>query len=145
MSGSLPFILGSLPSAAASGSSGISTLTSLPTLALMFQLFVKRFVGCVKRCGVCVITPRKNMVSEELNPDHPTTKGLHDQWHKLLLVVMWKYRHVIGDHVIITSKDFEDLVASDVAAVVANDRSDGLHLYYVNKEQAEALASEHSS
>lgn len=74
----------------------------------------------------------------EINPNHPVTQALHDQWHKILCVVM----HKLGeDHVVITQSDLIALGASGSKCIVAHDRSDGLHIMVMDEARARDLAA----
>lgn len=74
----------------------------------------------------------------ELNPQHPVTSAVHDQWHKIVAILLHKYD--LG-HVIITMKDFEAFVADHPdSVVVLHDKRDGLHLTMTSREEGERLA-----
>ena len=46
----------------------------------------------------------------ELNPQHPVTREMREQYHKLLAIAMWKFG--LGDSIEITSDDIERFVAA---------------------------------
>jgi hypothetical protein len=71
----------------------------------------------------------------ELNPEHPVTKSMHDQWHKIVALVMQKLGSV---EVVITSDDILKLGAK--MAVVAQEKADGLHISLMTIEEGERLA-----
>lgn len=79
---------------------------------------------------------------KELNPDHPTTKGVHDHWHKLCAIVMQK----LGvREIVITAEDVEFLASSPGGAnIVADTRGGGevLTLRLVDDAEARRLAKE---
>lgn len=70
----------------------------------------------------------------ELNPSHPVTAGLRDQWQKVLACVLWKYRKELPADVVITTADIDEIVRAfpDMPTIVAHDRSDGCHLSVVS-------------
>ena len=35
--------------------------------------------------------PIMKLNPDELNPDHPTTRGVHDHWHKIVALLMMKF------------------------------------------------------
>lgn len=82
----------------------------------------------------------------ELNPNHPVTAGLHDNWHKLLLLVLFKYRDVLPKDVVIVREDLDKLLAEfegrGMPTIFAHDRSDGLHLRVIDEEEGVRLAHE---
>lgn len=76
----------------------------------------------------------------ELNPNHRVTAGLHDHWHKLLAVVLHKYRHDLPAAVVITEADVDAFVSSGIKNIAALDRRDGLHLRLVDDAEGARLA-----
>lgn len=80
----------------------------------------------------------------ELNPDHPVTQGLREQWFKLLAVVLWKYRDTLPKHVVLTEADFAGIAAAfpNMPTIVAHDRADGLHLRVMDESEGQRLADE---
>lgn len=76
----------------------------------------------------------------ELNPDHPVTKGLRDQWYKMLAIILWKHRHDLGDEVVISLEDLREFAESGHTTIVADDKRDGVHVFLVNDEEAIKLA-----
>jgi len=74
----------------------------------------------------------------ELNPNHPTTQAVHEQWHKLAGILM----HKLGlDHVVITLADLQRIPSNQFIAV--QELSDGLHLWFVDEKTAQKLARKH--
>lgn len=73
----------------------------------------------------------------ELNPNHPTTKTLHEHWHKVLAAVMVK----LGiSEVRLTEADVQRLASQPGGVnVVADCQPDGLIIRLVSDSQAEAL------
>jgi hypothetical protein len=63
----------------------------------------------------------------ELNPDHPTTRSLHDVWHTVCLMLMKKMK---ANEVIITQKDFFS-VEPNAEVIVVQELDDGLHVKLV--------------
>lgn len=75
---------------------------------------------------------------DEINPNHPTSAGLRDQWHKLVALLIWKYE--LG-HVVLSPEDLERMFEEHPdSVVVAEDRRDGIHLRLVTREEGERLA-----
>lgn len=79
---------------------------------------------------------------DEINPNHPVTRTLHDHWHKLLAVVLHKYRHDLPRDVVITGPDIEALTRAypEMPSIIAHDQRDGLHLRLVDGPEGERLA-----
>lgn len=77
----------------------------------------------------------------ELNPNHPTTTVVREQWHKLCALLMAK----LGtDHVVITAADIDRLVREGGGrAIVVQELADGLHLRMVDPAEADRLARVH--
>ena len=78
---------------------------------------------------------------DERNPNHPVTRTLHDEWHKLTAMVMHKQGL---SSIQITVADIESLVEKygDGAGVVADARGGGLVLRLVTAEEADRIARE---
>jgi hypothetical protein len=75
----------------------------------------------------------------ELNPEHPVTKKLHTEWHKICLLLLEKLNG--GREVVITEADVQTLVEKyPDHAILAHDKRDGLHLKIVTMEQARRLS-----
>lgn len=71
----------------------------------------------------------------ELNPNHPMTRAVGNQWHKLTALLMLKYG---TDHVVITEDDIVNMPKD--TAITIEERSDGIHLRIVDAETAALLA-----
>lgn len=85
-----------------------------------------------------------NLRDSEINPDHPVTKGYHDQWHKLALILLDRLNTLTGtDEQVITPLDV-DLFAQKFPnhAILAHDRKDGLHLRAVTMAEARRLGAQ---
>lgn len=79
----------------------------------------------------------------EHNPDHPTTKSAHDNWHKIVALLLHKYGGVLGEEVLFTGADIATLQAAyagDMPSVLLDDKADGLHLRMVTGDEAAELA-----
>lgn len=74
----------------------------------------------------------------ELNPDHPTTSGLHNEWHKILVLVMLKMGVT---EVVLTEDDVRQHLQNKENAVMAHDQKDGLHISVLPMKEAQRLAS----
>lgn len=73
----------------------------------------------------------------ELNPNHPVTTVMREQWHKVVALLMI---HHGQDHVVITENDLKRLQAG--TAVVVKEENDGLHLRLVDGETAQRLVGQ---
>ena len=75
----------------------------------------------------------------EINPEHPVSKIMHDQWHKLLAIVMAKHGLI---HVIIQPEDISLLQGDDFCIVVKDgENGDGnIHLRLVSMNEGKRLA-----
>jgi len=88
-------------------------------------------------------TRKIGLTSDEINPQHPVTKTLHDQWHKLCLLLIDKLND--GDEVVITEADVKQLaVRYPDHAILAHDKKDGLHLRIVSMAEAKKLGAQES-
>ena len=71
----------------------------------------------------------------ELNPNHPVTRQMSRQWHKVCALLMVK----MGvDNVVITSKEIMDMPA-DKMNIIIHSLPDGIHLSLVDDETAARL------
>lgn len=75
----------------------------------------------------------------ELNPDHPVTRGVHDHWHKIVALLMHKLGMTTA---VITPADMEAFSRSEFAAVTISDKRDVITLQLVNRTDAERLAKQ---
>lgn len=76
---------------------------------------------------------------DEINPDHPTTKGISDQWHKIAALILYK----IGwDEILLTVDDVERGLAEGSMAVVAHETKDGLKIKRMTMADALVYARE---
>ncbi len=76
----------------------------------------------------------------ELNPNHVVTQTMHDQWHKLAMLLMIKNG---DDHVVITPKDIEHLsqmFPGDLPAITVCEKEDGIHLRIISQAEGSQLA-----
>lgn len=76
------------------------------------------------------------MSAPSLNPNHPTSRALSDEWHKLAGILVNK----AGGHVVITMEDLEDMPQD--AFITVEELHDGIHLRMVDRKTAERLARE---
>ena len=74
----------------------------------------------------------------EINPNHPMTQALHDQWHKLAALIMVKTG---TDHIVLTVDDIKHLPGN--LFISAQELHDGLHIRFVDEQTAYRLAREH--
>ncbi len=73
----------------------------------------------------------------EVNPHHPVTEALHDQWHKICLILMVR----LGEKEIVINKaDLDQVLEGPYKYIVAHDKHDGLHVILCDEAEArEAL------
>jgi hypothetical protein len=74
----------------------------------------------------------------ELNPNHPTTQMLSDQWAKIAAILI---RKMDTRHVIITAEDITEL-SNTSSNIAVQELEDGLHLRLVDDVTAKRLAAE---
>ena len=72
----------------------------------------------------------------ELNPNHPATQTAHDQWHKFVAIMLYRYGNMR-----ITMADV--MAMPQDLAVVVQELEDGVHLRLVHMDEAVELAREH--
>lgn len=70
-----------------------------------------------------------------LNPNHPVTQQMSDQWHKIAALAVFK----AGGHVVISMEDMRDLQGM---AISVQEKHDGLHLKVITMEEGMRLAKE---
>lgn len=75
----------------------------------------------------------------ELNPNHPVTAEMHDSWHKLCAMVMFKFG---VRHVEITAEEIESFASSGACNIVLHPKGDVLTVFLVSDAEAERLARE---
>lgn len=71
----------------------------------------------------------------ELNPNHPVAQALHNQWHKLAALLMFKLE---VDHVVISAADIAQIGSG--LGIAAQEKPDGIHLTLVDMATAHAIA-----
>lgn len=74
----------------------------------------------------------------EVNPEHPVTQRLHDNWHKICLVLLEK----LGGEIVITEEDIKAIFVEKYPdhAILAHEKKDGLHLKIITAKEARRLA-----
>ena len=77
-------------------------------------------------------------MKDELNPDHPVTKALHGNWHKIVYLIMRKYRL----KPVFTEAEIEKFFSGPEMAVVLRDANNELSVEIVTMEEGERLARE---
>lgn len=73
----------------------------------------------------------------ELNPNHPVIKGVHDHWHKVAALILYKLKL---NEVVITLEDIKAM--GEEMAVMIHEKKDGIHVRLLTLEEAERLAKE---
>lgn len=72
----------------------------------------------------------------EINPNHPVTNAMHDQWHKVAALLVLKYG---GGHVVITASDLNHVNPN--MAISVQELPDGLHLRILDEQTARRAAA----
>lgn len=75
-----------------------------------------------------------NSDSDELNPHHPATKAMHDNWHKVVVALMKKFGH---REIVLT---LEDIRAIEGENITFQSLQKGIHLRLVGEEEARQIA-----
>lgn len=78
---------------------------------------------------------------EELNPNHPVTRTVHDHWHKIVAILIARPPYngkaeITEEEIARWAEEYEG------SAVVIKDSDHKLRLWLVNPEEAERLARE---
>jgi hypothetical protein len=78
---------------------------------------------------------------EEFNPNHPVTMAVHDNWHKVAAMILWK---CLGRNarLVVSLKDIATISEMDLN-IVLHEHLDALEIYFVSTEEGEKLAREH--
>ena len=76
--------------------------------------------------------------NDEINPNHPMTKQMRENWHKIVALLLMKL--TAGEGATITTQDLQRLAARDVAVAV-KDTPEGLNVFIVDTEEARRLAA----
>lgn len=78
---------------------------------------------------------------KELNPNHPVTRELHDNWHKFAAILMHKFRL---RRIAISVEDIDRMNRDwpDGINIVAEPEGKIIHLTLVDNTEAERLARE---
>lgn len=72
----------------------------------------------------------------ELNPNHPVTQAIHDHWHKIAALILYKLEI---EEIVISANDI-NLLGNSEKAVMFEELEDGIHVRLVSMEEAERLA-----
>lgn len=70
----------------------------------------------------------------ELNPNHPVTSAMREQWAKIAALLVQK----LGGHAVITESDL--LLAEGNLNVCVREDHEGLHVFTVDSATAQKLA-----
>lgn len=77
------------------------------------------------------------MVRDELNPNHPVTREMSDNWHKMLAV----YMHMQGlKELFISVDDIDAFMNSGHCNISVHPKDNVIHLRLHTDEEARALA-----
>lgn len=84
------------------------------------------------------------MSSSERNPDHPVTRAMRDQWHKIVAILLHRFGDPLDGRVVLSPADIASFQAGMAvtggANVVIEERDDGLHVWLVGDDEAAKLA-----
>jgi hypothetical protein len=69
----------------------------------------------------------------EMNPNHPATQMLHDEWHTICAVLLAK----LGGSIVLSMDDVRLLKPGQ--AIVFQELDDGIHLNIVEMDEANRL------
>lgn len=72
----------------------------------------------------------------ELNPNHPVTQEMHDNWHKIVALIMRKFG------VSEVEIGLEDISGEGMAVVADTRKNDVLIIRLITMKEAEKLAKE---
>jgi len=75
----------------------------------------------------------------ELNPNHPVTRTMAGQWHKIVALLMLKFGQ---SHIEISASEIEQALAGEMRAVTIRERDNAIVLDLVSMNEAERLARE---
>lgn len=73
----------------------------------------------------------------ELNPNHPVTSAMNNQWHKIVAVLLHKFG---VSRVEITPQDLEAFSNSGLGAVTVRIENEVIELNLITFEEGERLA-----
>lgn len=75
----------------------------------------------------------------ELNPNHPVTRTMAGQWHKIVALLMVKFGQ---SHIEISESEVATALAGEMKAVAIRERDNAIVLDLVSMKEAERLARE---
>jgi hypothetical protein len=75
----------------------------------------------------------------ELNPNHPVTRTMAGQWHKIVALLMVKFGR---SHIEISLDEITKALTGDMKAVTIRERDNVIVLDLVSMKEAERLAKE---
>lgn len=78
----------------------------------------------------------------EINPNHPVTAAMNDQWHKIVALLMHKCGQT---DIAITAEDLNAFMNSGYGAVAIRTDRELIELTLITNEQAEELAKQPNS
>ena len=76
----------------------------------------------------------------EINPEHPVTKAVHDDWHKIVAILL----HKLGiQEIAITANDIDKLMRAfpDMPTVILRAEGEILRLQLVSLEEGKRAAA----
>ena len=75
----------------------------------------------------------------ELNPKHPVTSQMHDQWHKIAAILLVKFKQKSVD---ITPADIDALMKCGTSNIVIKAEGETLRVWLVDDTTALRLSEE---
>lgn len=73
----------------------------------------------------------------EKNPNHPVTRAMREQWHKIAAILVHKTGRT---EAVISPRDIEEFIVSGCTNVTIRELPDGIHVRLVSDEEAARLA-----
>lgn len=70
----------------------------------------------------------------ELNPQHPVTQLLHENWHKVCFLLMKRFGQ---KEVMFTAQEIAMATSSAESSIIAHAKHDGLHIILATEEEAQ--------
>jgi hypothetical protein len=82
------------------------------------------------------------MANDEINPEHAVTKTLHDQWHKVVAIMMWKLKIQSFKITPQLLGELEAAFPGDFPAVLAHEHDGVLEISLITMEEAKKLGTQ---
>lgn len=109
----------------------------------MFYISSAERENCIDMAQEWIDKQRRSdsLRKQELNPDDPTTRAVHDHWHKIVALLMMRMAADKGVDVMqlqvnFKSPDIDAFAALGRAAVGIKDDADGMTLFIASEDEA---------